>query len=186
MISFVHPGEAPIFAAYTNVISAAFTAIILILTMTVTQLRRHEGILTLVVLILAIVSFLHAAYSAVLTARYAPLLLAQDVRVDDTGDRTSYSFWYSIKRAASGTWSFLHISLPIVVLQVALPAVFLLLMISTVIRTIDSSVEQQGQRWKVQPYGEWGQASLSGTQSDVCSPSHTVWSRQRFPEVSQG
>lgn len=166
-MAFVHPGTAPIFAAYTNVVSAALCSIILILAMTVTQLRRHEGVLTLVVLLLAIASTLHAAYSAVLTARYAPLLLAKGVNTieGDEAELGKYSFGKSVKRCCSGTWAFLHVSLPVVVLHVAIPAVFVLLLISTVIQCIDASVQQKGQLWRISPY---------------------IWSRQRFPEIGSG
>ncbi|KAM0788354.1 hypothetical protein ACM66B_001495 [Microbotryomycetes sp. NB124-2] len=163
LLAFVFPLEHPLYSAYSNVTSAFLLAVILILSMAVTQLRRHENVLTLVVVMLGIASTLHAAFSAVLAARYAPILLAEPVPTRD-GD-VKFTFGESLMRALRGTWSFLHVSFPLIVLHTAVPLLYILLTLSVIIRTIDSSVEQPGQRWKVNPW---------------------IWSRQRFPEIGSG
>ncbi|KAK4051876.1 hypothetical protein OIV83_002581 [Microbotryomycetes sp. JL201] len=163
LLAFVFPLEHPLYSAYSNVTSAFLLGVILILAMAVTQLRRHENVLTLVVLLLGIASTLHAAFSAVLAARYAPILLAEPVPTRN--GEAKFTFGESLMRAMRGTWSFLHVSFPLIVLHTAIPLLYILLTFSVIIRTIDSSVEQPGQRWKVNPW---------------------IWSRQRFPEIGSG
>lgn len=164
LLSFVYPEEAPVFSVVTNLATAFFALVILILSVAVTQVRRHEGIFTFVMLSLVIVSALHAAFSARLANKYAPVLLP--IPTDEevlAREEPSYSFGASLKRVAKGSWDFLHISLPLAILHIAIVLVFLLLTISMIIRVVDSSIEQPGQRWKVSPW---------------------VWSRKHFPGMS--
>ncbi|KAK4058378.1 hypothetical protein OIO90_000536 [Microbotryomycetes sp. JL221] len=163
LLAFVFPLEHPLYSAYSNVTSAFLLALIMILTMAVTQLRRHENILTLVVTLLGIASTLHAAFSAVLAARYAPILLAEPL--PGANGEQKFTFGESLMRAMRGTWSFVHVTFPLIVLHTLIPLLYIMLTISVIIRTIDSSVEQPGQRWKVNPW---------------------IWSRQRFPEIGSG
>ncbi|KDE04500.1 hypothetical protein MVLG_05066 [Microbotryum lychnidis-dioicae p1A1 Lamole] len=150
LLSFVYPKEAPAFSALTSWISAFSALVILILVVAVTQLRRHEGVLTFLLLALSIVSSLHAGLSTLLAERYAPLLMADPVPVER--DAPSFTFWDSLRRVASGVWDVIHVSLPLALLHLGVVIAFFLLSISVFIRTVDSSLDVPGQLWKVDPW----------------------------------
>ncbi|GAA5862510.1 hypothetical protein JCM3774_001043 [Rhodotorula dairenensis] len=163
LFSFVFPHESPLLAFYTAVATAIFALVTLILSVSVTQLRVVEGPLSFVTISLLIVSALHAALSAALTDRYAPIL---DPPAElDPDYEPEVGCWASCQRGVRSLLGFLGISLPLAAAHVGVMAAAILLMINVIIRSIDASVEQPGQRWKVEPW---------------------LWSRQFFPELNRG
>ncbi|KAM0754952.1 hypothetical protein T439DRAFT_377353 [Meredithblackwellia eburnea MCA 4105] len=148
LIAFLVPAESPKLSVYTNLASAFALLTQLILILAVGQLRHRENILTLVLIGIAIISTLHAAASARLVLSYRTLLRPPVVRPrsEVTG------FWASLKRVATEILSFLSVSLPIVVLHVAIVLAFVLLTLAVISRAYDASLNPQGQLWKVNPW----------------------------------
>ncbi|GAA5834681.1 hypothetical protein JCM9279_007080 [Rhodotorula babjevae] len=163
LLSFVYPHESPMLSFYTAVTTAIFALVALIISVSVTQLRVVEGPLTFVVLALAIVTALQSAFTASLTDRYAPLLDPPEELDPDYAPDTG--FWASLKRVTRATVGFLGISLPLAAAHVAVLCAFIMLAIGLVIRSVDASVEQPGQRWKVDSW---------------------LWQRKYFPELAHG
>lgn len=144
------PHESPLLAFYTAVASAIFGIVTLVLSVSVTQLRVVEGPLSFVTISLLIVSALHAALSAALTDRYAPIL---DPPAElDPDYEPERGCWAACRRGLRSVVGFLGISLPLAAAHVAVTVAVALLMINVIIRSIDASVEQPGQRWKVEPW----------------------------------
>ncbi|BGP14255.1 hypothetical protein JCM10213_005854 [Rhodosporidiobolus nylandii] len=163
LLSFLYPHESPYLAFYTSVTSSIFALVTLILSVSVTQLRVVEGPLTFILLALAIVSTAHAALTAALTDRYAPVLDPPEEL--DPEYEEAHGFVPSLKRGVRASLGFLGISLPIAAAHVAVLVAFVLLATNIIIRAVDSSVEQPGQRWKVDPW---------------------LWQRRYFPELGRG
>ncbi|BGP54230.1 hypothetical protein JCM8202v2_001807 [Rhodotorula sphaerocarpa] len=152
LLSFVFPHESPLLAFYTAVASAIFGIVTLVLSVSVTQLRVVEGPLSFVTISLLIVSALHAALSAALTDRYAPIL---DPPAElDPDYEPERGCWAACRRGLRSVVGFLGISLPLAAAHVAVTVAVALLMINVIIRSIDASVEQPGQRWKVEPWSK--------------------------------
>ncbi|GAA6012881.1 hypothetical protein JCM10207_008364 [Rhodosporidiobolus poonsookiae] len=163
LLAFLFPHESPLLAFYTSAGGGFFALLTLILSVSVTQLRVVEGPLTFILLALAIVSSIHAALSAALTDKYAPLLdPPEELDPDEAG---ASGFWASVKRGGRATLGFLGISLPIAAAHVAVLLAFVLIAINIILRAVDASVEQSGQRWKVDPW---------------------LWQRKHFPEIGRG
>ena len=160
LLSFVYPHESPMLSFYTAITTAIFALVALIISVSVTQLRVVEGPLTFVVLALAIATALQSAFTASLTDRYAPLLDPPEELDPDYAPDTG--FWASLKRVTRATVGFLGISLPLAAAHVAVLCAFIMLAIGLVIRSVDASVEQPGQRWKVDSW---------------------LWQRKYFPYV---
>ncbi|GAA5982426.1 hypothetical protein JCM11641_006979 [Rhodosporidiobolus odoratus] len=165
LLAFLFPHESPNLAFYTSLTSSIFALLTLIVCLSVTQLRVVEGPLTFILLALAIVSLLHSALSAALTDKYAPLLDPPEELDSELGGEQPTGFWVSVKRAGRAGLGFLGISLPIAAAHLAVLVAFVLLTVNVVVRAVDSSVEQPGQRWKVEP---------------------TLWGRKYFPELGRG
>ncbi|GJN87142.1 hypothetical protein Rhopal_000087-T1 [Rhodotorula paludigena] len=163
LLSFLFPHESPLLSFYTALATAFFALLTLILSLSVTQLRVVEGPLTFIVLALAIVTALHSAFSAALRDRYAPLLDPPEELDPDYEPDTG--FWASFKRVMRGCLGFLGISLPLAAAHVAVLVAIILIAIGVIIRSVDASVEQPGQRWKVDPW---------------------LWQRRYFPELAHG
>ncbi|GAA5838383.1 hypothetical protein JCM11251_004921 [Rhodosporidiobolus azoricus] len=163
LLSFLYPHESPHLSFYTSLISAFFAIVTLILTIAVTQLRVVEGPLTFILFALAIVSLLHSATSAALTDKYAPILDPPEELDPDAPE--ARGFWPKVKRGVRAGLGFLGISLPISLAHVAVLGAFILLFLDIVLRSVDASVEQPGQRWKVDPW---------------------LWQRKFFPELGRG
>jgi hypothetical protein len=147
-------------AFYTSILTAIFALTTLIISVSVTQLRVVEGPLTFIVLALAIASALHAALSSALTDRYAPILDPPEELDPDYEPATGC--WASTKHGLRSCLGFLGISLPIAAAHIAILLGFVLITINVIVRSVDASVEQPGQRWKVQPW---------------------LWQRRNFPCV---
>ncbi|GAA5859321.1 hypothetical protein JCM8547_001983 [Rhodosporidiobolus lusitaniae] len=163
LLSFLFPHESPHLSFYTSLLSSFFALLTLILCLSVTQLRTIEGPLVFILLALSIASSLHAALSAALTDKYAPILDPPEELDPDYEEPTGA--WAKVKRAVRKGLGFLGISLPIAAAHVAVLAVFVMLSVNVMVRAVDSSVEQAGQRWKVLP---------------------SLWSRKYFPELAHG
>ncbi|GAA5914603.1 hypothetical protein JCM5296_001104 [Sporobolomyces johnsonii] len=161
LLSFLFPHESPLLSFYTSLGSAFFALLTLILCVSVTQLRIVESVLTCVLLGLAIVSSLHAALSASLTDRYAPLLDPPE----ELDAEVEVGCLASLKRVGKYTLGFFGISLPLAIGHVAILGAFILLSLNVIIRGIDASIEQPGQRWKIDPW---------------------LWQRRHFPELGRG
>ncbi|GAA6063747.1 hypothetical protein JCM10212_005705 [Sporobolomyces blumeae] len=161
ILAFVFPHESPVLSRFTSIGSAVFALVTLILVVAVTQLRVVEGVLTGVLLGLLIVSSLHAALSASLTDQYAPLLAPPD-ELDPEVDAGCLA---SFKRVCGYTASFVGISLPLALGHIAILVAMICITIGVIIRSIDASVEQPGQRWKIDPW---------------------LWQRRHFPELGRG
>ncbi|GAA5946878.1 hypothetical protein JCM3765_002055 [Sporobolomyces pararoseus] len=161
ILSFVFPHESPILSKFTAVGTTIFAFISLIVIVAVTQLRVVEGALTGILLGLFIVSSIHAVISASLTDQYAPLLSPPD----DLDPEVDGGCLASFKRVCGYTASFVGISLPLALGHIAVLAAMVCITIGIVIRAVDASVEQPGQRWKVDPW---------------------IWSRSYFPELGRG
>ncbi|GAA6040722.1 hypothetical protein JCM8097_000893 [Rhodosporidiobolus ruineniae] len=164
LLSFLYPHESPHLAFFTSLGVIFFALLSLILTLAVTQLRTIEGPLTFILLGLAVVSGGHAALSAALTDKYAPILDPPE-DLDPDAEDADRSAWVKVKRALRAAVGFLGISLPIAAAHVAVLAAFVLLTLNIILRAVDSSVEQPGQRWKVDPW---------------------LWQRRYFPEIGHG
>ncbi|GAA6045631.1 hypothetical protein RTBOTA2_000818 [Rhodotorula toruloides] len=163
LLAFAVPHESPMLAFYTSILTAIFALTTLIISVSVTQLRVVEGPLTFIVLALAIVSALHAALSAALTDRYAPILDPPEELDPDYEPETGC--WSSTKHGLRSCLGFLGISLPIAAAHIVILVGFILITINAIVRSVDASVEQPGQRWKVQPW---------------------LWQRRNFPELGHG
>ncbi|BGP38314.1 hypothetical protein JCM10450v2_002260 [Rhodotorula kratochvilovae] len=163
LLSFLFPHESPLLSFYTAIGTAFFALLTLILTLSVTQLRVVEGPLTFVVLALSIATALQSAYTAALTDRYAPLLDPPE-ELDPDYEAPSGA-WAAIKRGTRAALGFLGISLPLAAAHVAVLAAFVAIATGVIIRAVDASVEQPGQRWKVDPW---------------------LWQRKYFPELAHG
>ncbi|GAA5939695.1 uncharacterized protein JCM15063_005262 [Sporobolomyces koalae] len=161
ILAFVFPHESPILSKFTSVGTTIVAFIALIVIVSVTQLRVVEGALTAILLGLFIVSSIHAVISASLTDRYAPLLAP----ADDLDPEVDGGCFASFKRVCGYTASFVGISLPLALGHIAILVATALIAIGVIIRAIDASVEQPGQRWKVDPW---------------------LWTRSYFPELGRG
>lgn len=148
LLAFSAPLESPHLASSTSLLSAVLLVIDLILILSVGQLRHKESVLTLVLIGIAIISVLHAATSALLAERYAPLLDPPPPRtqIHDPG------FFASLKRVAKGIVAFLGVSLPIALLHIAIVAAFALLTFSVIVRAYDASLTPDGLIFKVNPW----------------------------------
>ncbi|GAA6049007.1 hypothetical protein JCM3770_005436 [Rhodotorula araucariae] len=163
LLSFLFPHESPLLSFYTAIATAFFALLTLILTLSVTQLRVVEGPLTFVVLALSIVTALQSAFTASLTDRYAPLLDPPE-ELDPDYERATGA-WAAVKRGTRAALGFLGISLPLAAAHVAVLAAFITIATGVIIRAVDATVEQPGQRWKVDPW---------------------LWQRKYFPELAHG
>ncbi|GAA5905722.1 uncharacterized protein JCM6883_005425 [Sporobolomyces salmoneus] len=161
ILSFVFPHESPILSKFTSIGTTIFAFITLIIIVAVTQLRVVEGALTGILLGLFILSSLHAVVSASLTDQYAPLLSPPD----DLDPEVDGGCFASFKRVCGYTASFVGISLPLALGHIAILAATVLITIGVIIRAVDASVEQPGQRWKVDAW---------------------LWTRSYFPELGRG
>ncbi|KAK4705516.1 hypothetical protein P7C70_g681, partial [Phenoliferia sp. Uapishka_3] len=161
LLAFVVPTESPRLTSWTAVCSTFALLIQLILVLAVGQLRHQENILTLVLLGVAIISTIHAAVSARLVIEYTPLLVSPAAPPPETG------FFQSLKRVFVGLFAFLSVSLPIVVLQIAIFVAFVLLTINVILRAYDASLAPQGHIYKVNPWrrptgGSTGVSDING------------------------
>ncbi|GAA5893034.1 hypothetical protein JCM6882_006920 [Rhodosporidiobolus microsporus] len=163
LLSFLYPHESPLLAFYTSLTASFFALVTLILSVSVTQLRVIEGPHTFILLALSIVSLWHSALSSALTDKYAPLLDPPEELDPDSYEATG--FWAKVKRGVRAGLGFLGISLPIAAAHIAVLVAFFLLFLNIVLRSVDASVEQPGQRWKVDPW---------------------LWQRKYFPELGRG
>ncbi|GAA6014537.1 hypothetical protein JCM11491_004530 [Sporobolomyces phaffii] len=161
ILAFVFPHESPVLSKFTAIGTTVFAFVTLIVIVAVTQLRVVEGALTGILLGLFIVSSIHAVISASLTDHYAPLLAPAD-ELDPEVDGGCFA---SFKRVCGYTASFVGISLPLALGHIAILAATVLIAIGVIIRAVDASVEQPGQRWKVDAW---------------------LWTRSYFPELGRG
>lgn len=161
ILSFVFPHESPVLSKFTSLGTTVFAFVILIVVVAVTQLRVVEGALTGILLGLFIVSSIHAVISASLTDQYAPLLSPPD----DLDPEVDGGCFASFKRVCGYTASFVGISLPLALGHIAILVATISIAIGVIVRAIDASVEQPGQRWKVDAW---------------------LWTRSYFPELGRG
>ncbi|GAA5877722.1 hypothetical protein JCM16303_000216 [Sporobolomyces ruberrimus] len=161
ILAFVFPHESPILSKFTSLGTTIFAFVSLIVIVAVTQLRVVEGALTGILFGLFIVSSIHAVVSASLTDQYAPLLAPPD----DLDPEVDGGCFASFKRVCGYTASFVGISLPLALGHIAILAATVLITIGIIIRAVDASVEQPGQRWKVDAW---------------------LWTRSYFPELGRG
>ena len=150
LVAYVFPRELPKVFEVTALVDAVFLVISLILCLAVGQLRRGEASLTFVALALAITSSVHSFAATATTARYAPFLSPPEP-LETFGDEP-ITLWASIKRAFKGIFTFVTVSLPIVVFHLAVSVVIVLLTVSIILRSYDFSLQPPGQLWKVDPY----------------------------------
>lgn len=156
LLSLVIPTSAPHLGLASSWINAALIAIISILVVAVGELRRKENVLTLVVLGLVWLSAVLAALSTSFVEKHH---LNEESDDEDDADAISTSpgsFRITAYQWTVRTFSFLSLTLPLVILHGLITLTLLLLLLSVTLRAIDASAVYEGQLWTVNPWARHG------------------------------